>query len=406
MKTQGIPFALAIVLLCPIASAQWVHTNLPDSSAVNCLAVSGTNLFAATMRGGVFLSSNSGANWIPIDSGLTDGPILSFAVSGSNLFAGTNGGGVFLSTDNGTSWSLADAGLPESWGAREPVRCFAVNGTALFAGTGGGVFLSTNNGTSWAFASMTSATYCLAVSGTNLFAAPYSGGVWLSPDNGASWSRASVGLPYGGGWYAPVSCFAVSGTNLFAGIVGVYLNPNSGTSWTSMGPMYFKVSCLAVSGTNLFAGTNAGSGVYFFANGGAGWIGFNAGLTSSSVGALAVSGTNLFAGTPNGIWRRPLSEVSVKPISSELPADFNLEQNFPNPFNPSTTIKYELPIASLVSLTVFDVLGREVCVLVNDRGDAGVHEVKFDGSNLASGVYFYRLQAGDFVATKRLLLVK
>jgi hypothetical protein len=59
-----------------------------------------------------------------------------------------------------------------------------------------------------------------------------------------------------------------------------------------------------------------------------------------------------------------------------------------------------------VKLTVFDILGREVSVLVNERRDAAVHEVKFDGSNLASGVYFYRLQAGDFVATKKLLLMK
>jgi hypothetical protein len=83
-----------------------------------------------------------------------------------------------------------------------------------------------------------------------------------------------------------------------------------------------------------------------------------------------------------------------------------LYQNFPNPFNPNTTIKYELPKAARVNLSVFDILGCKVSMLVNERKDAGVYEVKFNGSNLASGVYFYRLQAGDFVATKRLLLLK
>jgi predicted GH43/DUF377 family glycosyl hydrolase len=88
------------------------------------------------------------------------------------------------------------------------------------------------------------------------------------------------------------------------------------------------------------------------------------------------------------------------------PTQYALGQNYPNPFNPTTTIKFELPKASHVSLSVYDILGREVSVLVNERREAGVHEVKFDGSNLASGVYFYRLRAGDFVTTKRLLLLR
>ena len=90
----------------------------------------------------------------------------------------------------------------------------------------------------------------------------------------------------------------------------------------------------------------------------------------------------------------------------QVPSHFTLSQNYPNPFNPSTTIKYELPRASLVSLKVYDILGREISVLVNEKKDAGVHEVKFDGSELASGVYFYRIQAGDYVATKKLVLMK
>jgi hypothetical protein len=75
-------------------------------------------------------------------------------------------------------------------------------------------------------------------------------------------------------------------------------------------------------------------------------------------------------------------------------------------FNPTTTIKYELPKSSEVRLGIFDMLGREVSVLVNEKRDAGVHEVKFDGGGLSSGVYFYRLNAGDFTKTKRLMLLK
>jgi hypothetical protein len=83
-----------------------------------------------------------------------------------------------------------------------------------------------------------------------------------------------------------------------------------------------------------------------------------------------------------------------------------LFQNYPNPFNPSTTIKYELPGSSEVTLTVFDILGREVSVLVNKRMDGGVHEVRFDGSGLASGIYFYRIHAEAFVQVKKFLLIR
>jgi hypothetical protein len=89
-----------------------------------------------------------------------------------------------------------------------------------------------------------------------------------------------------------------------------------------------------------------------------------------------------------------------------FPREFILHQNFPNPFNPTTMTSYDLPIASHVKLTVMNVLGQEVAILVNGNQDAGTHTVPFDASGLSSGVYFYRLRAGDFVATKKLVLLK
>jgi hypothetical protein len=93
---------------------------------------------------------------------------------------------------------------------------------------------------------------------------------------------------------------------------------------------------------------------------------------------------------------------------------YSLSQNYPNPFNPSTVISFQIPMASHVSLKIFDLLGREVAALVNEEKRAGSYEVTFDGKNLSSGVYFYRLQAGDpstgsgqrFVQTKKLSLLR
>jgi hypothetical protein len=89
----------------------------------------------------------------------------------------------------------------------------------------------------------------------------------------------------------------------------------------------------------------------------------------------------------------------------ESPRVFKLMQNYPNPFNPSTTVKYELPTSSMVNLSVYDILGREVSVLVNERRDAGVHKAVFDASGLATGVYLYRLQAGEFAQTRKLFVL-
>jgi sulfatase modifying factor 1 len=86
--------------------------------------------------------------------------------------------------------------------------------------------------------------------------------------------------------------------------------------------------------------------------------------------------------------------------------EFSLNQNYPNPFNPSTTIRYGLPHKTTVQLSVFNTLGQQVAVLENGEQDPGYHEVKFDASKLASGVYLYRIQAGTFVQTKRLLLIR
>ena len=91
---------------------------------------------------------------------------------------------------------------------------------------------------------------------------------------------------------------------------------------------------------------------------------------------------------------------------ASTPIKFSLEQNYPNPFNPSTVISYQLPVSSFVNIKVYDLLGREVSTLVNEEQQSGNHEVTFDGSKLASGIYLYTLQSGSFVQTKKMLLMK
>jgi len=89
-----------------------------------------------------------------------------------------------------------------------------------------------------------------------------------------------------------------------------------------------------------------------------------------------------------------------------LPTDFALSQNYPNPFNPSTVIRFELPRESYVSLKVYTPLGQEIKTLIDGTRSAGVYEVRFDAAGLPSGMYIYRMKAGEFVQSRRILLVR
>jgi hypothetical protein len=96
----------------------------------------------------------------------------------------------------------------------------------------------------------------------------------------------------------------------------------------------------------------------------------------------------------------------IESTEENIPSEFNLSQNYPNPFNPVTSIKYEVPEASLVSIKVYDLIGREVAVLVNETKQPGTYQVNFDSGNFASGVYFYKMIAGDFSSVKKMNLLK
>lgn len=139
------------------------------------------------------------------------------------------------------------------------------------------------------------------------------------------------------------------------------------------------------------------------------------GTTAGSVNRISATIGQALAGSTGGalnkawlgFWFARTSPVTeVKLVEQTVPVTFRLEQNFPNPLNPTTTIRYTLPGRTHVILTVFNTLGEKVVDLVNDNLEAGFHEASLNAGNLASGVYFYRLTAGSFTDTRRMLILK
>ncbi len=101
-----------------------------------------------------------------------------------------------------------------------------------------------------------------------------------------------------------------------------------------------------------------------------------------------------------------MEHSNIIEIEVGTPSAYYISQNYPNPFNPSTTIRYQIPQDGIVTLKIYDILGAEVATLVNEEKVAGKYEVNFNASSLASGVYLYKIQAGDFISSKKMILLK
>ncbi|MCC6397791.1 MAG: T9SS type A sorting domain-containing protein [Bacteroidetes bacterium] len=329
---------------------------------------------------GVYRSTDDGASWIPAETNSGALVVTAFTAIGTTLFAGTASNGVYISTDEGASWMPVNAGLTD------------LNIYALLS-------------------------YANEVGDTNLIAGTKGGGAFRSTDHGAGWTQINNGLTETNIWALAASPRLTSGMNLYAGTEGgVYRSTNDGESWTAIneGLTSPDVETFAVApngdgGTNLFAVTSSDGGVFLSTDSGEHWSPASTGFPAGTrVRSLAASGANLYAGTDNGVWKRSLSDfvTGIGDPPGERPGGFVLFQNYPNPFNPATVITYQVPVAGVIRIVVFDALGREVATLVDEVKPAAVHSVEFDGKGLASGVYICRMQAGGQVMARKLLLMR
>jgi photosystem II stability/assembly factor-like uncharacterized protein len=407
-----IVFAIFLtVFLHDSVVAQWVQGTGTNGGYIGTLAGNESYVFAGGPAG-AFRSSDNGSNWTISSSGLVINDIIRLAVSDTSLFAVIGGqGGVFRSDDQGLTWIAAKDGLADYW-----VCAIATAGNSVFVSTShNGIFRTTDRGVHWLQANTGMPTQSFASSflvvGKNLYAGMSGGGIFVSKDNGGSWT--SIILDSNSDLSTNnISQLAISGTVLYAVTSGIYKSTDDGAHWTAVPlGLYEIISALVSNGNSLYAASSNG-GVYFSSDQGVTW-GYQTIRNLQGLTSLLVNGEYLFAGMSNGgrvggVWRRPLAEMvmSVKEVSNALPARFCLGQNYPNPFNPATTISFSLPSRSFVTLKIFDVMGRDVATVVSEEMPAGSYSRQWNASGVSSGMYFYRMQAGDFVQTKKLLLVR
>ncbi len=405
---SSLLLTILIMLFISIkGNAQWVQTNGPNGGRVNCFAIHGKNLYAGTSEGDIYRSADNGTNWNAINNGLTSGVVYSLAVSGSNLYAGVDTQ-VFISSDSGKSWKLIRSGTENS-------RIFSilVSDSNLFIGiyssgpNDRGVYRSTDNGTSWIEVNTgftSKRVQAFAISNEHIFAGTMDG-IFLSTNNGSSWNSVNSNLIA-----TDIRAIAVIDTNIYVGAQGggVFHSTDYGNSWQGInfGLDVPFVSSLVVIGTDIFAGTNRG--IYLTTDNGTLWNSVdNGGLINKDVIALISNGEYLFAGTyGDSVWRRPLSEMINTNSVQPSPTPNISSTAYPNPFTTSTTISYTLPERNMVTIEVFDILGRKIQKLANEVMDAGPHRVVFHGENLPLGMYTVKITSGASSEEMKVVLSK
>jgi len=130
-------------------------------------------------------------------------------------------------------------------------------------------------------------------------------------------------------------------------------------------------------------------------------------MTLDASGNVYVTGRSPGVGTGSDYATIKYSQfTNIHPISTEIPNQCSLSQNYPNPFNPITKVRFSIPLSSVTKLIIYDALGREVETLVDEQLNAGTYEASWNADRFSSGLYFYKLTAGDFVDTKRMILLK
>ena len=342
-----------------------------------------TNIWICAIKGTpgkIMRTTNYGNNWTtsiaatfsafgqPLEMDQNDPSVYYFA---------PDGGGFYRSTDNGITFDLISSYPFQSpcdilvmWDSSEVM--FVGDGPTN--GSGGKIYRSSNGGYNWNLVFSSSTAEIPSMSNS-----VFEKNIIYSTETGSNFWKST---DYGNTFFS--------------------FYTNSFYNWAS---------AVCEEDPTLIMDGLYNNSCYFSLNKGIDWISSYGAGAFAGLGLLAPSKSTLLYYTTNGIYKLNITYNGVVPVNENIQSvnltdNFTLSQNYPNPFNPLTHLEFKISDLGFVSLRVYDALGKEVAVLVNENMNPGRYKVDFDGSGLASGIYFYKIEADGFAVTKSMILLK
>ena len=393
----------------------WVSLSRGVQHSLNAACFLNDNTgWCAGREGTIVKTTDSGNNWLRQESrtrsDLADIEFLNkdtgWVVGG--YYDDFNGDKFFIkrSVDGGQSWHTQDSGIFPFLSS----ICFTSNSVGWITGQGGTLLYTSNAGDNWNFRSAGSTDFFKSV----FFIDSATG--WILGESGNVLRTTNAGLNW------TIRHVSSNGFSSF-----FFIDQNTG--WITAGNKIYKTTdginwFLNYAGQNYANGFNSiyftdantgwGAGSVYYdtvvirktTNGGQNWVSYivDAGTVFNSI--VFTSPNTGWAVGDDGVILKTDNLVGINAVNNNLPDNYYLRQNFPNPFNPTTNLEFGISDLGFVSLKVFDVLGKEVAVLINEQLSPGIYKREFNGSNFPSGIYFYMIKAGNFIQTKRMLLLK
>jgi photosystem II stability/assembly factor-like uncharacterized protein len=426
---------------------RWSQTGLPPFISGYKIIKSGTDTYMGTDAAGVFKSTDFGESWFSVNNGIHAAYVVdvNFDEEGT-LYSAAWQSGLSKSTDLGKTWKMINNGLTN-------VRFYCIlpdDDGILFSGSKRGAFRSTDKGENWQSIARPGNGFVFNLKKdkkNRVYALTYGSGLYRTTDKGESWVRLDQNLfnryflamafdsldniyagdgnrifrskDDGQSWtkvYEGIPLSAVTGLavspkgSIFAAVdyEGVVRSTDNGDSWELKGDGVSKyLSTLNIDeNENIYATAMYTGGIWHSADEGESWRDFTSNLPFTQVNRIVFKNNELYLATDESVWKSNPDSLTSVTEDDIKPKDYCLSQNYPNPFNPSTTIKYSLPQTGRVTLSIYDLLGREVVKLIDEEKPAGEYETQWNASSYPSGVYFMRMQAGEFSEMRKLLLMK
>ncbi len=426
-------YILFFFALANTAFSGWTIVNTGTTNDFTSVNVLTSQLYFATAvnnstwAGVLFKTTNGGTNWTQLQfpSGFNYPQALDMSENGMNgIVAGSS---ILMTSNGGLNWvslytpsdtvvffgvNVVGDSPPALWAVGNKASGQTITGTVIvrcsniMSGNAAMVRMSLPPSMSsyqlTSVRAIDSTTCFIGVNGHPVF-----DGILKTTNKGVNWTQTSTNMEI---WSVSVSRddgrgYAVGGYNA---LCGIFRTTNNGMNWESVFSLNHSALKGLFRGAYVYAVGNEGiiiKGNYF----GDMWWQQNSGVTTdlnaveavdeNSDVAVAVGDNGLILKTTDG-------GIGIQNISSEVPSSFTLHQNYPNPFNPVTNIKFDIQKSSDVKIIISDVMGREITTLVNEQLKPGTYNVDWDAINYPSGVYFYRLTAGDFAETKKMILIK